>query len=195
MREAISTMAAAEECGVHYTTIRRWILDGSLPAYETPGGHLRILRKDLSQFIESRKLRGKRAVTGTLRILIVDDDDTFRESAAEFFGRAPDTEIRSAGDGFTAGRLVAEFQPHVVVLDLLMPGMNGFDVCLSIRSAPRTRGAIVIVLTGFPTDENIRRARECGADLCLAKPISLDELRDKVLEMGRGNDEGRAPQR
>ena len=187
--KALSTMQVAERCGVHYTTVRRWILEGNLPAYETPGGHLRVLREDVDAFLESRKLRGKVNLSGTLRVLVVDDDRTFRESAVEFLGREPNMEVREAADGFVAGRLVSEFQPHVVLLDLLMPGVDGFEVCRNIKHSPRSRQTRVLVLTGFPTGENIRKAQESGADLCLAKPVGLDKLRDTILRLAHGTPE------
>ena len=182
-KRAVSTMDAAKECGVHYTTIRRWILEGLLPAYETPGGHLRILRHDLALFLESRKFKGRRPGTGPVRVLIVDDDAIFRQSAVEFLSKREGLLVKDASDGFTAGRMVAEFMPHVVVLDLLMPGIDGFDVCRNIKNSMRTRHIAILVLTGFPTDDNLKRVRECGADLSLAKPVELDELHAQILRL------------
>jgi excisionase family DNA binding protein len=181
--EALSTIEAARRCGVHYTTIRRWVLDGNLPAYETPGGHLRILKEDMDAFIESRKLRGRGVLNGTVRVLVVDDERAFLESVVEFLAKDPRLVVREAADGFTAGRLVAEFQPDVVILDLMMPGLNGFDTCREIRSSRRSRYSRILVLTGYPSDENIRRAMDSGADLCVAKPIELDELLNQVLRL------------
>ena len=189
-QKALSTMQVAERCGVHYTTVRRWILDGNLPAYETPGGHLRVLDTDVHAFLESRKLRGRRSLTGTLRVLIVDDDATFREGAVEFLGRQPNIKVRQADDGFAAGRQVSEFQPHVVILDLLMAGMDGFEVCRNIKASPRSRQTRVLVLTGYATTENIEKAKEAGADICMAKPTGLDELHDAVLRLARGSSDG-----
>jgi excisionase family DNA binding protein len=183
-------MQVAEKCGVHYTTVRRWILAGNLPAYETPGGHLRVLREDVEGFIESRRLRGRVSASGVLRVLVVDDDNTFRESCVEFLAREPHTKVRQAANGFDAGRQLAEFQPHVVILDLCMPGLDGFAVCRQIRSSPRTRDTCVLVLTGFATDENLKRAQAEGADITLAKPIDMDELRKIVVELGRGESNG-----
>lgn len=190
VQKALSTMQVAEQCGVHYTTVRRWILEGNLPAYETPGGHLRVLEADVHAFLESRKLRGWRDLTGTLRVLVVDDDAVFRESAAEFLGRKPNLRVRVAADGFVAGRQVAEFQPHVVILDLLMAGVNGFEVCRNIKASPRSRQTRILVLTGYATTENIEKAKEAGADLCVAKPIGLDELHEAVLRLARRSSDG-----
>jgi excisionase family DNA binding protein len=179
-------MQVAERCGVHYTTVRRWILDGNLPAYETPGGHLRVLETDVHAFLESRKLRGGRSVSGPLRVLIVDDDPTFLKSAVELLGRQPNVSVRQAADGFAAGRQVSEFQPHVVVLDRSMAGMDWFEVCRNIKASPRSRNMRLLVLTGYATANDIEKAKESGADLCMARPAKLEELRDAVLRLARG---------
>lgn len=192
-RKALSTMQVADKCGVHYTTVRRWILAGNLPAFETPGGHLRIMVDDVDRFLDSRRLGGGVLPTATLRVLIMDDDVVFRESCAEFLGRLPKLEVRKAANGFESGRLVAEFLPHVIILDLRMPGMDGFEVCRDIKTSPRTKHAKVLVLTGFATEENLRRAKSAGADLCVSKPVDMDRLRELVLELGRGMPLNHAP--
>lgn len=184
-KEAVSTMRAAKICGVHYTTIRRWVLEGSLPAYETPGGHLRVLREDIEDFIASRKRVGRGGREGALRVLVVDDDEAFRDSVVDFLGRDGAVEVREAEDGFAAGLLVADFDPDVMILDLLMPRLDGFETCKRLKDRKRSRNVRVLVLTGFATDENIRKAQACGADRCLAKPIDLDELKEAVLTLAR----------
>ena len=183
--KALSTMAAAQFCGVHYTTIRRWILAGDLSAFETPGGHLRIRKEDIDAFIASRRhvARTHRRPGRTCRVLVVDDEDVFRSGVVEFLARDARFEVQQAADGFAAGRLVAEFRPEVVLLDLLMPGVDGFEVCRQIKSAKRSRNTRVLVLTGFPTDENMKRAIESGADVCCAKPMELEEIRDQILNL------------
>jgi CheY-like chemotaxis protein len=170
--------------------VRRWILSGNLPAYETPGGHLRVLKEDVENFLESRRLRGRVSASGVLRILVVDDDSTFRESCVEFFMREPRTKVRQAADGFDAGRQVAEFQPHVVILDLCMPGLDGFTVCRQVKTSPRTRDTRIVVLTGFATEENMKRAQEEGADVCMTKPADMEVLKEIVLDLGRGESDG-----
>ena len=185
-RKALSTMQVAEKCGVHYTTVRRWILAGNLPAFETPGGHLRIMVDDVDRFLDSRRLGGGVPPSTTLRVLVVDDDVSFRDACGEALGRLPHTEVRKAANGFESGRLVAEFLPHVIILDLRMPGMDGFEVCRDIKTSARTKHARVLVLTGFATEDNIRRAKACGAERCVHKPVDMDALCEMVLELGRG---------
>ena len=93
--------------------------------------------------------------------------------------------MSTASDGFEAGRLVATSRPDVVVLDLRMPGLDGFHVCRTIKAAPETSGTTVIAITGFYSPEIEARILECGALRCFAKPVEpevLGQCIDQVFE-------------
>ena len=92
-------------------------------------------------------------------------------------------ETATAADGFEAGIQIARFRPDLVILDLMMPHLDGFKVCSSIRSAPETSDLAVLVVTGYDDDENLQRAREAGADCCMTKPLSMEGLSRKVDEL------------
>ena len=81
-----------------------------------------------------------------------------------------------AGDGFKAGQIVATMHPDVVILDLRMPGMDGFEVCRAIKAQEETRHAVVLAMTAFPSEESEEHIRECGAEAYFAKPLDMDEL-------------------
>jgi CheY-like chemotaxis protein len=81
-----------------------------------------------------------------------------------------------AGDGFAAGRQVESFKPDVLLLDLKMPGLNGFDVCQEIKTNPITRHIRIIAVTGYASAQNRRLILAAGAETCLAKPFQSDEL-------------------
>ena len=179
--DSLTLAAAARKCSVHVSTFRRWVLQGKIPAFATPGGHFRILRKDMDAFIASRMLRQRPGSKGPLRLLVIDDDDDVRETLVDFFGRDARFDVCGAPDGFTGGRLLSEFRPDILILDLVMTGINGFDVCRSVRGSSLTRHIRVVVLTGYASAENFTKARECGADLCLANPVEPRDLREAVL--------------
>ncbi len=80
-----------------------------------------------------------------------------------------------ASDGFEAGQKLRVFRPHTILLDLMMPDINGFDVCRKIKENPETCGTRVVVMTGYHTPENVIQAMEAGAEVCLAKPL------DKII--------------
>lgn len=95
----------------------------------------------------------------------------------------PEYEVVEAQDGFSAGQIVATMHPDVVVLDLRMPGMDGFEVCKQIKSQELTRHAVVIAMTAFPSPENEQKIRLCGADAFFSKPLDMDALLNKVKEV------------
>ena len=88
----------------------------------------------------------------------------------------PEYKVTEANDGFQAGTLVAMVKPNVVILDLRMPGMDGFEVCRLIKSQPATEHATVIAITAYPSEESDNRILMCGAAKCLHKPLDLEEL-------------------
>ena len=94
--------------------------------------------------------------------------------------------MATASDGYEAGAEMIRFAPDLVLLDLFMPGVDGFEVCRKIKSDPQTRNTVVVVMTGLPIEENLTRALECGADHCVPKPFQLVELAAKVDELLEG---------
>lgn len=117
------------------------------------------------------------------RILIVDDEPavvSFIEGALRLEG---EYEVSTAYDGFEAGHQLAIFEPDLIVLDIMLPGMDGFEICRRVKSDPRTSHVKVLAVTGFATEENIEKILQYGADDYLAKPLKLEELKRKVHEL------------
>ncbi|MCF6337574.1 MAG: response regulator [Gammaproteobacteria bacterium] len=115
------------------------------------------------------------------RILIVDDDKQLAGFLVELLrslSGVVQTEV--ASDGFEAGQKLQAFRPHTVLLDLMMPGISGFDVCRKIKENPETRGTRV-VMTGYYTPENMMKAMEAGAEACLAKPLDKTRLFNVIV--------------
>jgi CheY-like chemotaxis protein len=115
-----------------------------------------------------------RAVRG-LRILVADDSV---DSALTLHAllSAAGHDVQAVHDGFAALQRAAEFRPHVLVLDIGMPGLNGYDTCRRIRAEPWGRNAVIIAVTGWGADEDRRRSREAGFDAHLVKPVDYAEL-------------------
>jgi putative two-component system response regulator len=109
------------------------------------------------------------------KILIVDDESGAR-AALEFLLRREGFEVRDAADGPTAIQECAAFRPDLILLDIMMPGMNGFEVCRHIKATPETRLTPVVLVTGLTTTEDRITGINAGADDFLSKPIDLNEL-------------------
>jgi excisionase family DNA binding protein len=177
MKGTLSTSEVARMLGVAVGSVANWIDRQQLKAGRTPGGHRRIEVEDLLDFLKQQGLPIPEELTAEQtgpRVLIVDDEDAVtRLVTAEITSAYPDYDVREAHDGFAAGELVANFKPDVVVLDLRMPGMDGFEVCRRIKSRDETRSIEVIAITAYPSDDFVDRIRECGARICLAKPLDM----------------------
>jgi excisionase family DNA binding protein len=188
-KSVYTTFETAKLCHVSPLSIINWVNAGRLPAFRTPGGHRRIRREDLIRFMRDNGIpmpEELREGSGKRKVLVVDDEASIREVIAEHLStRANSYEVLTAADGFEAGRLVATFRPDVVLLDLRMPGLDGFQICRTIKADPETASTVVIAMTGFYSPEAEARVLECGAIRCFAKPVdpaTLSSFIDSVFE-------------
>lgn len=176
MDKLLTPNEAAELLGVSPITLRSWATKGLLPASVTAGGHRRYSYIALATFARERgmTLHGQVAVH---RIMIIDDDESFGGMLANYLRlRLPGAEVQLANSGFIAGRLLTQFQPTIILLDLRMPGMSGEETCRMIKdSAPQVTPRI-IAMTGQYTTATAQQALQAGADACIGKPIDIDAL-------------------
>jgi excisionase family DNA binding protein len=168
---------AASQLMISPVTLRHWALDGKLAFITTPGGHRRFAETEIARFAASHY----QAIDADeqTRILIVDDDTQLTGFLVELFAELPAAlTIAVAHDGFEAGQKMLSFRPHKVLLDLMMPGLKGFEVCQHIKNNPLTRETHVVVMTGYNSPENIAQALQAGAAACLPKPLDKSQLFD-----------------
>ncbi len=167
---------AAARLMVAPATLRVWADKGLLKAQTTAGGHRRFLREDVDNFQRERGHDNDRTGNDTLRILIVDDEASLTRYLTALLKDIVGTHTATANNGFSAGQLVHTFRPDVVLLDLMMDGLDGFQVCQQIKSDPTTRAIRIIAMTGYPSPENIERILAAGAEICLPKPLDEEKL-------------------
>jgi DNA-binding response OmpR family regulator len=114
-----------------------------------------------------------------LRVLIVDDDPSIRMMLRTVF-ELEGWEAHEAPDGETALELVAECKPHGIVLDVMMPGKDGFEVLSDLRTTEAGRATAVVMLTAKTAAADILRGTRLGADQYLTKPCDPDEVADRL---------------
>ncbi len=182
MAKHLSTFAIAEMLHVDPGSVANWIDQDLLRAHRTPGGHRRVLVEDLVRFLREHKMPVPPELNhGPVKVLVVDDEPAITQLIARALRAAlPELEIVEANDGFRAGALVATLRPEVVILDLRMPGMDGFDICRLIKGQEDTAHAKVLAITAYPTEESQKNILECGAQACLTKPLEMADLVAKV---------------
>jgi excisionase family DNA binding protein len=182
MAKNLSTFAIAEMLHVDPGSVANWIDQKLLKAHRTPGGHRRVATEDLLQFLREHRMPIPSELADLpTRVLVVDDEPPVAQMVARAIRSAhPDYEVLEATDGFSAGTIVATAKPDVVILDLRMPGMDGFEVCRLIKSRDQTRHAEVVAMTAYPSQESETKILECGARVCLHKPLDIDALLAEV---------------
>ena len=155
-------------------TIRQWAQKGMLQAQTTAGGHRRFARSEVERFARDK---GIELPNQGRRVLVVDDDRQLNNYLVALLQTSvDDVSVFSAFDGFEAGRMVQEHKPEIVLLDIMMPGMDGVDVCRSIKADADSRHALVVAMTGHHTTELEHRVLDAGATVLLQKPFSREEL-------------------
>jgi len=162
---------------VSSAAVRRWAAEGDLKAMTTPGGHRRFLPEDVERFASQKNIAIQASENNQLRVLIVDDDKQFSGYLVKMlakYGEKIESEL--VNNGFDAGIKIHEFNPNVVLLDLMMPGMDGFQVCERLKSDRATKNIRVIAMTGYPSAMNVEKILAAGAEVCLSKPVDRHEL-------------------
>jgi excisionase family DNA binding protein len=179
----LTTGEVAKYCAVTHLTVVNWIRAGKLMASRTPGGHNRIRREDLLQFLVEHKFPvPPELVQDGKRILVVDDERPLAEVMAQTL-QEDGYQVSVAFDGYEAGLKMATLKPDLLVLDLIIPGLDGFSICQRVKANRDEHKTKIVVMTGFVQEGNVAKAFECGADLCLEKPFQLKTLRDMVARL------------
>ncbi|MDO9350908.1 MAG: response regulator [Deltaproteobacteria bacterium] len=184
--EILTVSQAGKYCRVSPKTIINWIEAGHLKAYKTVGGHRRIKQEDLDQFLRDKGMPLPEEPKGEERkkILVVDDDKIIVETIVQSLEEDEyGYEMISASDGFEAGLQVSHFKPHLLILDIMMPDINGYEVCQKIKLNPETKDIKIIVLSAYLNDEAFKQMKEYGADACFSKPLPLEQLKYEVAKL------------
>jgi CheY-like chemotaxis protein len=186
----------ANEAGVLPSTIRYYTDLGLLIVKgETPGGHrlydrestLSAIRK--IQFLNKQghtmeDIKRELSASKKKKILVIDDEPETGDIITELVKlKFPEDEVRVVCDGFTAGRVLGEYLPDLIILDLMLPGVNGFEVCRQIRESKFLEGVKILSITGYDSPEHRQRIMDCGANDYLAKPMDLKVLTEKISQL------------
>jgi two-component system alkaline phosphatase synthesis response regulator PhoP len=121
------------------------------------------------------------------RILIADDDPLGAELLEAYLNEI-DCELRTTSDGEQTLQLVASWRPDLILLDVMMPRISGFEVCKRLRSDPATRDIAIIMITALDQPSDMDRAVEAGTDDFVSKPINKTDLLLRVGALLRSRD-------
>ncbi len=186
MEDTLTVFTASKYCNVSSKTIINWVEAGHIKAYKTVGGHRRIQKSDLEAFmlVQGIPISEKKNATSRKKILVVDDDMIIVESIVQALEEDEfNYEVISASDGFEAGLQVNHFHPDLLILDIMMPDIKGYEVCKKIKSHDNTKDIKIIVLSAYLDDDKFAQMKEHGADICFSKPLPLSQLKDEVAKL------------
>ncbi len=182
-KNIFSIPQAAEYCSLSRGTVWKYVKSGELKASLTPGRQYRILNKDLELFMREKGMYPfAKYQPAQNKILIVDDDPHIQKWLTKMLS-AYKYKTEVASDGFEVGVKVTEFKPSLIILDLFMPGMNGFEVCKRIKKNPLSSQIKILAVTGYDTKENKDRILEAGADGYTVKPFVKDEFLQQIEDL------------
>jgi excisionase family DNA binding protein len=187
-KDILTIPQAADYCSLSRVTLWKYAKAGILRASLTPGGHFRLHRKDLESFMRAKGIYPLGTYQAkNSKILIVDDDPQIRKIFSRIlYHHGYQTE--TASDGFEAGVKVVSFKPALVILDLFMPGMDGFEACGRLKNNPDTSNMKILAVTGYDTPENMKRIMDAGADSYLTKPLDAEKLIKNVDSLLKGSE-------
>ncbi len=185
-QKAYTTFEAARICHVTHHSIKNWIKQNLIRASRTPGGHYRILEADLDAFREKYDMFPKEKGPAKTRIMVVDDDPDALSLMEKILG-TEGFELIKVSNATEVGIKAAQMTPDLIILDFLMPEVNGFEVCKALRGEESTRSIPIMAVTCLTKEADIERIFSCGADEYLPKPFRVDQLLEKTRDLvGRG---------
>ena len=178
----LTTGQVAKACEVSLVAVKNWIREGKLKAFQTPGGHFRIPADELRRFRAAHSFPEENGEPS--RILVVDDDPQSVEVVLlALSATQPPPKLEAAFNGYEGLLKVGTFRPHLLMLDLRMPELDGFEVCRRIKGDPATMDTKVLAITAYPEEFAKEKILECGADAFLAKPFKITELIAQVRQL------------
>ncbi|MBN1766210.1 MAG: response regulator [Sedimentisphaerales bacterium] len=184
MKNIYSTGEAAEICKVSQQTIIRCFDSGRLQGFRVPGSRFRrIPRESLIKFMKDNEIPLDNLDSGRRKVLVVDDDPEIVELMVDVLERDGRFEVKTATSGYDAGVLTQEFQPNLMILDYMLPDVNGNVVCRTIRQNVIFEHMRIIIVSGVVNKNEIDQLLDIGADAFLQKPFSIDELIGKIAEL------------
>lgn len=177
-----STHDVSKFCNVYPSTVINWITEGILPAFTTPGGHRRIKKSDLIRLMKRNGMPLPKELVEKEkhRVLVVDDDLNILKMIETILKSEDILEVATVKGGFEAGVMVVEWKPDIILLDILMPEIDGYEVCQRIRQTDETKDIPIIAVTALNDEKEIKKMFAAGVTDHIAKPFKAQELIGKT---------------
>lgn len=180
MKTVFTTGEAAKICKVSQQTIIRCFDNGQLKGFRVPGSRFRrIPREALYKFMKDNDIPTDALESGRRKVLLVDDDVELVEVIRSELLEDGRFEVKVAGNGFDAGMMVKDYRPDIIVLDVMLPDINGKEVCQRVRTDSTLEDVRIICISGMVEEDKIQELKLAGADDFLQKPF---DIREQLIE-------------
>jgi len=196
MKTVFTTGEAAKICKVSQQTIIRCFDSGQLKGFRVPGSRFRRIPRDiLYRFMKDNGIPTDALESGRRKALVVDDDeelvelikDVLDEELVELIKDVLEADgrfdIRTANNGFDAGMMVKEYHPDIIVLDVMLPDINGREVCQRVRGDNTLDDCQIICISGMVEQDKIQELRDSGANDFMQKPFEIEKLVERICKL------------
>lgn len=180
-KQVFSTGEAAQVCGISQQTIIRCFDRGELKGFLVPGSKFRRIPRDsLLRFMKRHNIPLGQLDSAKRKVLIVEDDEQIVRLLLDVLNNDGRFETKSTSSGYEAGLLTEKLRPDVLVLDYLLPDINGNLVCQTVRANPDLADTKIIIVSGVIDGKDVERLLSDGADEFIQKPFDVNHLIDRI---------------
>jgi excisionase family DNA binding protein len=184
MKTVFTTGEAADVCKVSQQTIIRCFDSGRLKGFRVPGSRFRRIPRDaLIQFMRENGIPVDALDSGKRKILVVDDDPEIIELFVDVLDRDGRFEVKTAMSGYDAGITTQEFNPDLIILDYMLPDVNGNVVCKTLRQNPNFEHIKIIIVSGVVNQEEINDLLKAGAHEFVKKPFNIEKIIERINQL------------
>ncbi len=187
-KSVYTTGEAADVCRLSQQTIIRCFDSGQLQGFRVPGSKFRRIPRDaLVKFMKANGIPLDGIENGDkIRVLVVDDEREIVELFVDVLQADGRFEVATASTGYDAGVLTQQFSPDVVVLDYMLPDVNGNVVCKTIRENTELSHIKILIISGVANPAEVDKLLAAGADGFMKKPFNIENVMKKIVELVRG---------
>jgi excisionase family DNA binding protein len=183
MKTVFTTGEAAKICNVSQQTIIRCFDSGQLKGFRVPGSRFRRIPRDvLFKFMKDNGIPTDALESGKRKALLVDDDVDLVEMLRDVLESDGRFEVRIANNGFDAGMMVKEYHPDIIVLDVMLPDINGKEVCQRVRGDSAMDDVKIICISGMVEQDKIADLKAAGANDFMQKPFDVETLMERMCK-------------
>jgi CheY-like chemotaxis protein len=183
-KKVFTTGEVADICHLSQQTVIRCFDTGQLGGFRVPGSKFRrVPRSELVKFMKANNIPLEMLGGDKVRVLVVDDDPEIIELFADVLNADDRFEVATAQTGYDAGVLTTQFNPDVVVLDYMLPDINGNVVCKTIRANKDLARIKILVISGVVNPAEIKSLMDAGADEFIKKPFNIESVIERILAL------------